>query len=72
MKQIVSHIKNGEYNLSLLDELKQAIARLDTDFVFIYLHSEPIEWGEYAQERMLEIAESTEAGIITDVNPIQP
>jgi hypothetical protein len=64
MMPAVAHIKNGEYNLQKTDELKQIITGLDTDFVFIYLHPNAIEWGKYAMERMLQIASDTHAGMV--------
>jgi hypothetical protein len=64
MKWTVSHLKNGEINLQKTEILKKTVIELNTDYVFIYLHSEPIEWSEYAQERMLQIASATNAGLL--------
>jgi len=64
MKTTVSHIKNGELNLTQSEILKEIVANLETDYTFIYLHSNPIEWGEYAIERMLQVALDTNAGMV--------
>jgi glycosyltransferase involved in cell wall biosynthesis len=64
MNLTVSSLKNGEHNLLKSDELKQLITGLSTDYVIIHLHSGPIEWGEYAQERMLQVAQATNAGMV--------
>ncbi|MDL2223739.1 glycosyltransferase [Bacteroidales bacterium OttesenSCG-928-M06] len=64
MTTSTSHIKNGEYNLLKSEELKKIITQLNSDYVFLYLHSGPIEWGEYAENRMLQVAMSTGAGMV--------
>ncbi|MDR0866052.1 MAG: glycosyltransferase family 2 protein [Candidatus Symbiothrix sp.] len=64
MNPTISTLKNGEYNLLKSDELKQLITGLNTDYVFIQLHSGPVEWGEYARERMLQVAQATNAGMV--------
>ncbi|MDH8702255.1 hypothetical protein M2138_001615 [Dysgonomonadaceae bacterium PH5-43] len=64
MKTTFTHIKNGELNLLKAEELKALITQLDTDYVFIHTHSEPIEWNKYAEERMLSVAKNTGAGMV--------
>jgi glycosyltransferase involved in cell wall biosynthesis len=72
MTPTVSYIKNGMYNLQKNDELKRIITGLDTDFVCIYLRSNPVEWGKYAIERMLQIALDTNAGLVySDWNEVK-
>ncbi len=63
MELTVSHLKNGALNLHKFETLKQIVVGLNTDYVFIYLHPDPIEWCEYGMERMLQIASDTHAGL---------
>ncbi|MDR2058327.1 MAG: DUF4922 domain-containing protein [Dysgonamonadaceae bacterium] len=64
MNLSVAHLKNGEYNLQNTSILKSVISEINTAYTFIYLHSGFIQWGEYALERMLQIARDNDAGMV--------
>ncbi|MCC8145958.1 MAG: glycosyltransferase [Bacteroidales bacterium] len=64
MKVSVAHIRNGEYNLTKSEELKKVVTQLTADYVFIYLSPTSIEWGKYAEERMLQVIMDTGAGMV--------
>jgi Glycosyltransferases involved in cell wall biogenesis len=60
----VTHIKHGEFNLCCVEELKKIIESIGTDYVFVYTHSETVEWIEYGEEQMLQTAEKSGAGMV--------
>lgn len=59
-----THIKNGEFNLQQSSVLREIITKISTEYTFIYLHSDPIEWSEYGMQRMLQIADDTGSGMV--------
>ncbi|MCL1936865.1 MAG: glycosyltransferase family 2 protein [Candidatus Azobacteroides sp.] len=64
MDKRVSHLQNGAYDLQKSDVAIRIINEVTTEYVFIYLYSTSIEWGAYAQERMVQVAQNTQAGIV--------
>ncbi|MDR0799822.1 MAG: DUF4922 domain-containing protein [Dysgonamonadaceae bacterium] len=60
----ISHITHGERDLRNAIELKKKIAEISTEYFFLYLHNKPIEWTKGAQEKLLQTAQTTGAGMI--------
>lgn len=64
MENNITFLYDGKQNLQNSTELKQIISGINTEYILIYLHLKPIEWGEYGLERMLKIAKDTGAGMV--------
>lgn len=57
-------IVNGDKQFRQLSDLKQAITGIDSEYTFLYTHPGEIQWEEYGQERILQIARQTGAGML--------
>jgi hypothetical protein len=61
---MITTLINGKQNLQNAVELQRLVSDIHTAYTFIYLHADPVEWGEYAQERMLQVAKDTGSGMV--------
>jgi glycosyltransferase involved in cell wall biosynthesis len=64
MSDLMTSLINGKQNLVNSTELKQLVEEIRTRYTFIYLNPNPVEWGEFAQERLLQVAVDTGSGMV--------